>query len=57
MFNGFISVVGLWNIPLIVKKLLPVVRPVVFTPDIEVLNVCAIPVNSCDTSSKIALDE
>ena len=57
MFNGFFSVVGLWNIPLIVKKLLPVVRPVVFTPDIDVLNVWAIPVNSWDTSSKIALDE
>jgi len=53
---GFLSVVGGWNIPLIVTKALPVVIPVVLTPDIVVVNVLPIPVNLSETSSKIAFE-
>ena len=53
---GFLSVVGGWNIPLIVTIALPVVIPVVLTPDIVVVNVWPIPVNSDEISSKMAFD-
>ena len=33
------------------------VRPVVFTPDIDTVNVLPIPVNSVETSSKTAFEE